>query len=330
MRKSSSVASKTRNARTYLGPARQFRKKLLLTISVLVLVPLTTGGWWFGGDTNSSPPSQPGTHVQVWLGEFGQGLYGSSCENNFNATGLADALNNDGSYDDVYGYYVVEGPSNSSGTSGMSAASAYNWGEQQAVWAFNCWYSVFNAGNESGMTIFGDFEYTHNWYTTLGCECGADEHWQANVNVISGFVYKINNLAGTKSDSGQTVELAGLYAGLDWATEYVPNQKWPSNWFVYWNVAGCTAAGGDPGPNSSGVYPSPATYEDIMNKAHSLNEQGQCLFGGQGWSMWQYASSDAVDWDLTPQEGPPTISIEDYYGDEFGGYFITGWGNRSI
>jgi hypothetical protein len=73
---------------------------LVLIAAVLVL----TEAWYTGGDTNSTPPSQPGTREQFYAGELGYNNTGACHTTDFKITSAKDFNNNNGTYDNVFTY----------------------------------------------------------------------------------------------------------------------------------------------------------------------------------------------------------------------------------
>ncbi len=290
-----------------LSGRRARTTRRLVALVVAPLVALATGGWWWGGDTNSNPPSQSGTRVQVYVGEVGYGDTSTCNEAYFNNGSAQDVVNNNGSDSNVYAYWYLSGPA----SEGLYGNAAYSLGVRQAIDLYGCWASK---GNSDGLTLFGDVESNSTWW--LNATYGS-ANWQANVNVVSGFAAEMKALAGT---------LGGIYTSLSFLDEYMTGQNWPSQYFVWWGVSGCPQSGGQPGTLQSLTW-----YETAMTGWHNANESGSCLGGAQGVSMWQYWTTSTQDFDLTPQEGPPYECTYNYQDHEVcGGYFIPGWGDGTI
>jgi hypothetical protein len=154
----------------------------VVVVAALSVVALLTAAWWYGGDSSSNPPSQPGTRVQVYVGELG-GYDTSTCDTAyFDVTSAIDVGRNNGSYDNVYSYWYLEGPE----AEGVYNTAAYALGIRQASDLYACWQ---DEPYSDGLTLFADAEYGQGWYTgPFNCECSSTARWQSNVNVISGFV----------------------------------------------------------------------------------------------------------------------------------------------
>jgi hypothetical protein len=288
---------------------------LVLIAAVLVL----TEAWYTGGDTNSTPPSQPGTREQFYAGELGYNNTGACHTTDFKITSAKDVNNNNGTYDNVFTYWYLEGPD----PFGFTGTQAYELGENQAIDLFNCWKDTHGQAPKAlysdGLTLFADAEKGQGWYSgPFNCHCESTAHWQANVNVISGFAAEAASLMGAGNH-----QVAGIYEALSVLSTFQPGQSWPSDYFIWYAAGGCTAAGGQPVSLQSLTW-----YESAMVKWHTLNKKGSCLGGAQGVSLWQYHITP--DYDLTPQQGVTGCFKGSTGADRCGGAFDYGWGDGTI
>lgn len=259
--------------------------------------------------------------MKIYTGELGF-TDTSTCNTGlFYITSANDVYRNNGSYDNSFSYWYLEGPARE----GVYATNAYALGERQAADLYNCWLHSSKASYSWGLNIFADAEWGQGWYSgPFTCHCSSSAPWQANVNVISGFTAEAAYLTGSRN-------LAGVYTSLSLLATYMPGQVWPPDWFVWWGAGGCPGAGGQPA-----VLQSLTWYQGAMVSWHNYNKAGQCLAGGQGVSEWQYyihytsGNHTYQDYDLIAREGLTTCATN-YLGDRFcGGYIEPGYGDGTI
>lgn len=226
---------------------------------------------------------------------------------------MTDAIavdNNNGSLDNVFSYWFLQGPA----VTGVTGNTAYALGENEAIDLYNCWLTAPKAGYSGGLTLFADAETdTGYWYgPPFTCDCASTAHWQANVNVISGFAAEAASLIGSH-------ETAGVYGGLStFFNSKIPGQVWPNDYFIWDAAGGCSGYITHPTALQSTTY-----YETAEVDWHSYNKEGECLAGGQGFSMWQYYTT-GEDYELTPQQG----NVGCFAGKvrRCGEYFVYGYG----
>lgn len=132
-----------------------------------------------------------------------------------------------------------------------------------------------------------------------GATYAHNAQWQANANVISGFI------AGVQHAVGYT---PGIYVGWSRAASVLDGWGWGPGYFPSWATGSCgpaiTKSASNPEPYSPGY-----TVESDFNGLHSDNQAGVCRPFGQYVLMWQYILSSGgtgygqdVDYDLTPYQ----------------------------
>jgi hypothetical protein len=251
--------------------------------NLLIVVVMASGAWSYGGDSNT-PGAQPGASTTHYIGKIEEAA-NAPCTTVFSVAGA-----NAAGFSNTYGYDFLHG------TGSRRGDAAYGWGVSQAQAAYNCWWGITPGGfaNYVGaLTLFGDIEAcdvggcrngASDWFYASSADHSVGSVWQANVNIVSGFVNTINQLMYN----------GGIYLSPSFGSLLFNNWGWATHWFPLWFVgSGCGATTEGSASHAPGFY-----WENQLVNLHNANLAGNCQVLGQEAIVWQYVSG-AQDYDLT-------------------------------
>ncbi len=237
---------------------------------VICRLVMLSSAWSYGSDSGTSTPQVNNSSVQdFYIGRVSN-LSTSSCDTQY-FTG------NEGSFN-TYGYAFLAGPAPLIGN------AAFSFGVQQATNAYNCLYYGHNLAF-TGQTIFGDVENTgSNYYGWYPSPAPGSADWQANVNVVSGFVSELQTLIGIPG---------GIYINGNDLSLFFDNWGWGNKWFPAWQ-----AGLGTCNMPTNNYLSNPTGPQAPYVNDHNNNLAGNCLIMGQEMIVWQYQLG-SIDYDIS-------------------------------